>query len=60
MKWLDDEPLESVIFVCFGKMRGFEPPQLAEIAKGLENRGKDPPQLAEIVKALENSGQSFL
>ena len=40
MKWLDDQPPSSVLFLCFGSMGGFEPPQLAEIATALERSGQ--------------------
>ncbi|KAI5658724.1 hypothetical protein M9H77_27517 [Catharanthus roseus] len=40
MKWLDDQPLSSVLFLCFGSMGGLEPPQLAQIAIALEKSGQ--------------------
>ncbi|XP_027122152.2 UDP-glycosyltransferase 71K1-like [Coffea arabica] len=39
MKWLDDQPPSSVIFLCFGSMGSFEPDQLAEMALALERSG---------------------
>lgn len=39
IKWLDDQPCSSVVFLCFGSLGGFEPPQLAEIAAALERSG---------------------
>ncbi|GKV21694.1 hypothetical protein SLEP1_g31648 [Rubroshorea leprosula] len=39
MKWLDDQPQSSVVFLCFGSMGSFEPPQVREIALGLEQSG---------------------
>ncbi|KAL3522417.1 hypothetical protein ACH5RR_015251 [Cinchona calisaya] len=39
IKWLDDQPSSSVVYLCFGSMGGFEPPQLAEIATALERSG---------------------
>ncbi|XP_027086175.1 UDP-glycosyltransferase 71K1 [Coffea arabica] len=39
MKWLDDQPSSSVVFLCFGSIGGFEPPQLAEIAIALKQSG---------------------
>ncbi|KAL3535292.1 hypothetical protein ACH5RR_003753 [Cinchona calisaya] len=39
IKWLDDQPSSSVVFLCFGSRGGFEPPQLAEIAVALEASG---------------------
>ena len=31
MKWLDDQPLSSVVFLCFGSMGRFEKDQVKEI-----------------------------
>ncbi|GLT28029.1 hypothetical protein SLA2020_029870 [Shorea laevis] len=39
MKWLDDQPQSSVVFLCFGSRGSFEPPQVREIALGLEQSG---------------------
>ncbi|KAF3445064.1 hypothetical protein FNV43_RR14757 [Rhamnella rubrinervis] len=39
MKWLDDQPAKSVIFLCFGSSGCFGAPQLREIAVGLECSG---------------------
>ncbi|CAN0890756.1 UDP-glycosyltransferase 71A15 [Linum grandiflorum] len=39
MKWLDDQPEESVVFLCFGSMGTFGERQLKEIATGLERSG---------------------
>lgn len=39
MKWLDDQPPSSVVFLCFGSMGSLEGPQLREIAVGLERSG---------------------
>ncbi|KAL3523050.1 hypothetical protein ACH5RR_015884 [Cinchona calisaya] len=39
MKWLDNQPSSSVVFLCFGSLGGFEPPQLAQIAIALEKSG---------------------
>lgn len=39
MKWLDDQPLSSVVFLCFGSGGSFGAPQLKEIALGLERSG---------------------
>ncbi|KAL3497873.1 hypothetical protein ACH5RR_040605 [Cinchona calisaya] len=36
MNWLDNQPTSSVVFLCFGSLGGFEPPQLKEIATALE------------------------
>ncbi|KAI4305538.1 hypothetical protein L6164_028901 [Bauhinia variegata] len=39
MKWLDEQPPSSVVFLCFGSGGFFGVPQLKEIAKGLEKSG---------------------
>ncbi|GAV91782.1 hypothetical protein CFOL_v3_35169, partial [Cephalotus follicularis] len=39
MKWLDDQPQSSVVFLCFGSRGSFEVPQVREIALGLEQSG---------------------
>ncbi|KAG6618117.1 hypothetical protein I3842_03G105400 [Carya illinoinensis] len=39
MKWLDDQPPSSVVFLCFGSWGTFSAPQLKEIALGLERSG---------------------
>ncbi|KAM7481828.1 hypothetical protein LguiB_006411 [Lonicera macranthoides] len=39
MKWLDDQPPSSVVFVCFGSMGSFGMEQVREIAQGLELAG---------------------
>lgn len=39
MKWLNDQPPSSVVFLCFGSMGSFGGPQLREIAIGLERVG---------------------
>ncbi|KAF6136571.1 hypothetical protein GIB67_016027 [Kingdonia uniflora] len=39
MKWLDDQPPSSVIFLCFGSRGSFSEPQVKEIAMGLEQCG---------------------
>ncbi|XP_027175237.1 UDP-glycosyltransferase 71K1-like [Coffea eugenioides] len=39
MKWLDDQPPSSVVFLCFGSMGSFEPDQLAEMAIAIERSG---------------------
>lgn len=36
MKWLDEQPPSSVVFLCFGSMGSFGVSQLREIAAGLE------------------------
>ncbi|XP_031269999.1 UDP-glycosyltransferase 43-like [Pistacia vera] len=36
MKWLDDQPPSSVVFLCFGSMGSLGGPQVKEIAIGLE------------------------
>ncbi|KAB1210667.1 UDP-glycosyltransferase 71C4 [Morella rubra] len=39
MKWLDDQPPSSVVFLCFGSMGSFGTTQVKEIALGLEHSG---------------------
>ncbi|KAF2286762.1 hypothetical protein GH714_027993 [Hevea brasiliensis] len=39
MKWLDDQPRSSVVFLCFGSMGSLGRSQLREIAFGLERSG---------------------
>ncbi|GFZ07619.1 UDP-glucosyl transferase 71C4 [Actinidia rufa] len=39
MKWLDEQPPSSVIFLCFGSLGSFSPAQLVEMASGLEQSG---------------------
>ncbi|CAN6175499.1 unnamed protein product [Urochloa humidicola] len=37
--WLDAQPPASVVFLCFGSMGWFEPPQVTEITAALERCG---------------------
>ncbi|EYU42869.1 hypothetical protein ABFS82_13G012400 [Erythranthe guttata] len=39
-KWLDEQPENSVVFLCFGTMGSFEESQVREIAAALEKSGK--------------------
>nr|AAL57240.1 betanidin 6-O-glucosyltransferase [Cleretum bellidiforme] len=39
MRWLDEQPVNSVLFVCFGSMGTFDEDQVKEIANGLEQSG---------------------
>ncbi|XP_021758381.1 anthocyanidin 3-O-glucosyltransferase 6-like [Chenopodium quinoa] len=39
MEWLDEQPLSSVVFLCFGSMGGFDVDQVTEIANGLDRSG---------------------
>nr|QZJ84682.1 UDP-glycosyltransferase 11 [Andrographis paniculata] len=39
MKWLDDQPEDSVVFLCFGTMGAFQGAQVREFAKALEDSG---------------------
>ncbi|XP_051125663.1 UDP-glucose flavonoid 3-O-glucosyltransferase 6-like [Andrographis paniculata] len=39
MTWLDDQPEESVVFLCFGTMGAFEGAQVREFAEALEGSG---------------------
>ncbi|KAK4855587.1 hypothetical protein QYF36_008745 [Acer negundo] len=38
LKWLDDQPESSVVFLCFGSGGSFSPAQVKEIATGLEQK----------------------
>ncbi|KAH6837354.1 hypothetical protein C2S53_009614 [Perilla frutescens var. hirtella] len=38
-KWLDDQPENSVVFLCFGTMGSLDEAQVREIALALENSG---------------------
>ncbi|ONK74914.1 uncharacterized protein A4U43_C03F11410 [Asparagus officinalis] len=40
IKWLDEQPLGSVVFLCFGSLGCFERPQVKKIAEGLERSGQ--------------------
>ncbi|GFP98207.1 putative UDP-glucose flavonoid 3-o-glucosyltransferase 3 [Phtheirospermum japonicum] len=40
IKWLDEQPDLSVVFICFGSTGSFERDQVSEIAVALENSGK--------------------
>ncbi|KAI4295017.1 hypothetical protein MLD38_040707 [Melastoma candidum] len=37
LKWLDNQPSKSVVFLCFGSRGVFSVPQIEQIAIGLEN-----------------------
>lgn len=39
LKWLDDQRLSSVVFLCFGSMGSFDEDQIKEIADALERSG---------------------
>ncbi|XP_024027551.1 UDP-glycosyltransferase 88A1 [Morus notabilis] len=39
-KWLDSQPRQSVVFLCFGSLGVFSKEQLKEIAVGLERSGQ--------------------
>ncbi|KAK6259455.1 hypothetical protein SCA6_013929 [Theobroma cacao] len=39
MKWLDEQPLSSVVFLCFGSRGSFGGDQVKEIARALEQSG---------------------
>nr|AHC55309.1 UDP-glucosyltransferase [Indigofera suffruticosa] len=39
IKWLDDQPPSSVVFLCFGSMGSFDEDQVREIAIALDNSG---------------------
>uniref|UniRef100_A0ACD5TES1 Uncharacterized protein n=1 Tax=Avena sativa TaxID=4498 RepID=A0ACD5TES1_AVESA len=40
LAWLDAQPRQSVVFLCFGSMGAFSAAQLKEIARGLESSGQ--------------------
>ncbi|CAN8258499.1 unnamed protein product [Cochlearia groenlandica] len=39
LRWLDEQPSRSVLFLCFGSMGGFDEKQTREIAVALERTG---------------------
>uniref|UniRef100_J3ML54 Glycosyltransferase n=1 Tax=Oryza brachyantha TaxID=4533 RepID=J3ML54_ORYBR len=39
VRWLDAQPPASVVLLCFGSMGSFAPPQVHEVADGLERSG---------------------
>ncbi|KAL6976016.1 hydroquinone glucosyltransferase [Sarracenia purpurea var. burkii] len=39
MRWLDNQPLSSVVFLCFGSMGNFDEEQVKEITVALERSG---------------------
>ncbi|CAL9225469.1 unnamed protein product [Arabidopsis halleri] len=39
LRWLDEQPLKSVVFLCFGSMGGFNEEQTREIAVALDRSG---------------------
>ncbi|CAI9093014.1 OLC1v1028411C1 [Oldenlandia corymbosa var. corymbosa] len=39
LRWLDDQPNSSVVFLCFGSFGSFELDQVKEIAKAVEQSG---------------------
>uniref|UniRef100_A0ACD5YW13 Uncharacterized protein n=1 Tax=Avena sativa TaxID=4498 RepID=A0ACD5YW13_AVESA len=39
MRWLDDQPPASVVFLCFGSMGSLDAAQVREVAAGLERSG---------------------
>ncbi|CAN7118578.1 UDP-glycosyltransferase 71B5 isoform X1 [Brassica rapa] len=39
LRWLDEQPARSVVFLCFGSMGGFNEEQTREIAVALERSG---------------------
>ncbi|KFK40199.1 hypothetical protein AALP_AA3G342800 [Arabis alpina] len=39
LRWLDEQPSKSVVFLCFGSMGGFSEEQVKEIAVALERTG---------------------
>uniref|UniRef100_A0A0E0JNP3 Glycosyltransferase n=1 Tax=Oryza punctata TaxID=4537 RepID=A0A0E0JNP3_ORYPU len=39
LEWLDSQPKQSVVFLCFGSRGTFSVSQLSEMARGIENSG---------------------
>ncbi|KAM0841226.1 hypothetical protein ACQ4PT_059149 [Festuca glaucescens] len=39
LSWLDAQPKQSVVFICFGSVGAVSAAELKEIARGLENSG---------------------
>ncbi|KAL5102417.1 hypothetical protein RYX36_006744 [Vicia faba] len=66
LKWLDEQPNKSVVFLCFGSIGiSFVPSQIREIALGLKNSGfrflwtvKSPPE--EFLEWLELEGKGMI
>ncbi|KAL9321600.1 hypothetical protein ACSQ67_009653 [Phaseolus vulgaris] len=54
LRWLDEQPSRSVVYLCFGSRGSFSVSQLGEIAKGLERSGKR--FLWVVKKPLEEDG----
>ncbi|KAK7385518.1 hypothetical protein VNO78_31240 [Psophocarpus tetragonolobus] len=59
LKWLDEQPPSSVVFLCFGSMGSFGPSQTREIAQALERSGvrflwamRSPPTIDNADKTL--------
>lgn len=57
LKWLDSKTPNSVIYVCFGSVVKFTPPQLFELAMGLENSGQ---QFIWVVRKGEEETEDWL
>ncbi|XVF63335.1 hypothetical protein PTKIN_Ptkin09bG0079600 [Pterospermum kingtungense] len=61
LSWLEKQPSQSVVFLCFGSRGTFSRAQLKEIAKGLERSGhrflwvvKNPPEILKAKQAEES------
>ncbi|KAB5516874.1 hypothetical protein DKX38_027522 [Salix brachista] len=52
LSWLDSQPSQSVVFLCFGSLGLFTKEQLWEIATGLENSGQRVVLVEEMKLAL--------
>ncbi|XP_044468533.1 UDP-glycosyltransferase 88B1-like [Mangifera indica] len=66
LRWLDSQPSQSVLFLCFGSMGVFYTEQLKEIALGLERSGvrflwvvRNPPPSDETVRKLTETDPSI-
>ncbi|OIW06107.1 hypothetical protein TanjilG_29863 [Lupinus angustifolius] len=69
VKWLDDQPHSSVIFLCFGSMGSVHEDQVREIARALEDSGarfiwslrKSPPKgLTNMAQPTEYAPQELI
>ncbi|CAK8537698.1 unnamed protein product [Lathyrus sativus] len=66
LKWLDEQPYKSVVFLCFGSIGiSFGPSQIREIAFGLKNSGirflwavKSPPE--EFLEWMKLEGKGMI
>ncbi|KAH6835032.1 hypothetical protein C2S53_011639 [Perilla frutescens var. hirtella] len=59
LKWLDKQPSESVVYICFGSLGTLSEAQLREVAVGLERSGQ---RFLWVVRSppSEDTGKRFL